>query len=176
MDLSEAFDTINYDLLIAKLHAYSFGKNALNLVYSYLKNRKQKVKINTAFSSWTDLTNHVPQRSVQGPLLFNIYLNDLFFFLKDINIYVFDDDTTPFVSDETLEKVAILEKSELTIFQFQNNYMKINTNIFHLLISGSTHEHSWAEIGVDKIWKSNEVKLLVATTENMLKFEVFYTR
>lgn len=60
MDLSEAFDTTNYDLLTAKLHAYSFGKNALNLVYSYSKNRKQKVKTNTAFSSWTDLTNHVP--------------------------------------------------------------------------------------------------------------------
>ena len=47
MDLSKPFYTVNYDLLIAKLHAYGFGENTLDLVYSYLKNRKQGVKINT---------------------------------------------------------------------------------------------------------------------------------
>ena len=79
MGLYKAFDTINYGLLIAKLHAYGFGKNALDLVYGFLKNRKQRVKINTTFSTWTDLINGVPQRSVLGPLIFNIILNGLFF-------------------------------------------------------------------------------------------------
>ena len=116
MDLSKAFDTINYDLLIAKLHVHDFGKNALDLVYSKLKNRKQRVKINTTFSSWTDLINDVPQGSVLGPLL--IYLNDLFFFLQDINIFNFADDMIPFVCDETLERVLdkLERNSELTIF------------------------------------------------------------
>ena len=50
---------MNYDLLFAKLHAYGFGKNALDLVYSYLKNRNQRVKINTTFSTWTDLISGV---------------------------------------------------------------------------------------------------------------------
>ena len=59
VDLSKTFDATNYDLLIAKLHAYSFGKNALDLVYSYLKNRKQRVKINTTVSTWTDLISGV---------------------------------------------------------------------------------------------------------------------
>ena len=60
MDLSRAFDAINHELLMAKLHAYGFGKNALDLVYSYLKNRKQTVKINMTFSTWTDLISSVP--------------------------------------------------------------------------------------------------------------------
>ena len=51
MDLSTTYVAINYELLIAKLHAYGFRKNALNLDYSYLKNRKQRVKINTTFST-----------------------------------------------------------------------------------------------------------------------------
>ena len=105
MDLSKTFDTIKFDLLIAKLHAYGFGKNALDLVYSYLKNRKQRVKINTTFSTWTDLISGVPQEPVLGSLLFNIYLNDLFFFLQGINFCNFADDTTPFVCDGTLESV-----------------------------------------------------------------------
>ena len=64
MDLSKAFDTINYDLLIAKLNAYGFEKNVLDLVYSYLRNRKQSVKINAIFSTWTDLISGVTQGSV----------------------------------------------------------------------------------------------------------------
>ena len=56
MNLSKAFDTMKYDLLIAKFHAYRIKKNAFDLVYSYLKNIKQRVKINTSlFSTWTEL-------------------------------------------------------------------------------------------------------------------------
>ena len=86
IDLWKAFDTIKYDLLIAKLHAYGFAKNALDLVYSYLKNKKQRMKINTTFSTSTDLISRVSQGSVLSPLLFNVYLNDLSFFLQVVNI------------------------------------------------------------------------------------------
>ena len=69
MDLSIAFDTINYELLIANFLAYDFGKNALDLVYSYFKNRKQRVKIITTFLTWADLISSVPQGSMLGPLV-----------------------------------------------------------------------------------------------------------
>ena len=105
MDLSKAFDTLNYDLWIAKLHAYGFGKNVLDLVYSYLKDRKQRVKITTTFSTWTDIFSDVPQGSMRDAPLFNIYSNDLFFFLQDINICNFADDTAPFACNGTLESV-----------------------------------------------------------------------
>ena len=52
MDLSKAFDCINYGLLIAKLEAYGFSRSALKLIYNYLSNRKQRVKVNGKFRSW----------------------------------------------------------------------------------------------------------------------------
>ena len=61
MDLSKAFDTIDHNLLIAKLNAYGFTKSALRLIKSYLTNRWQRTKINTSFSSWTELLLGVPQ-------------------------------------------------------------------------------------------------------------------
>ena len=61
MDLSKSFDTINQLLLLAKLHAYGLGKQALAVTCSYLSNRKQRIKINNFFSSWKDLILDVSQ-------------------------------------------------------------------------------------------------------------------
>ena len=78
MDLSKAFDSMSHGLLIAKLRAYGMSKNACNMIVSYMSNRRQRVKISGEVSNWSTINRGVPQGSVLGPLLFNIFLNDLF--------------------------------------------------------------------------------------------------
>ena len=82
MDLFKAFDTINHELLISKLHAYGFSTDALKVPVSYLQDRWKRVKTNTTFSSWSQLLQGVSQGSVLGPILFNIYINDILFCIK----------------------------------------------------------------------------------------------
>ena len=82
-DLPKALDCLPHDLLLAKLNTYGFSLLALKLVQSYLSNRKQRTKINSEFSSWEEILFGLPQRSILGPLWFNIFLYDLFFIMND---------------------------------------------------------------------------------------------
>ena len=95
-DLSKAFDCLSHELLIAKLDAYGFDKRSLVLIYNYLSNRKQRVKIDDSYSSWSEILYGVPQGSILGPLLFNIFICDMFYFMEDFEIANDADDSTPF--------------------------------------------------------------------------------
>ena len=75
-DLSKAYDCLPHDLLIAKLAAYGFGIDSLNLLHSYLSCRKQHVKIGSTFSDWHYISSGIQQGSILEPLLFNICIHD----------------------------------------------------------------------------------------------------
>ena len=95
-DLSKAFDCLSHDLLIAKLAAYGFDYNSIKLLYSYLTNRHQRVRLNSNYSTWSEIITGVPQGSILGPLLSNIYLSDLFLFTEDSDIANYADDNSPY--------------------------------------------------------------------------------
>ena len=148
MDLSKAFDTINHELLLAKLNGYGFDKHLLEIMRNYLCNCRQRRKINTAFSSWSALLKGVPQSSVLGPIFLNIFLNDLFLVLKDTDVCNFTDDTSAHACDISLDELLMrLEHdSTLAVCCFESNYMKLNTNKCHLIISDNKHESVWVDI------------------------------
>lgn len=104
-DLSKASDCLPHDLLIAKLNVYEFDMPSLKFISSYLSDRKQRVRIDNTYSSWSKILFGVPQGSVLGPLLFNVFLCDLFLFITNINIASYADDNTPYSTGKDISEV-----------------------------------------------------------------------
>ena len=118
-DLSKAFDCLDHEPLIAKLNAYGFSLPALKLVHDYLSNRKQRTKVNRTYSSWLEIVFDVPQGSILGPLLINIFLADLFFILNDVDNASYADDNTPYaIADDINGLITSLEKVSETVFEW----------------------------------------------------------
>ena len=135
---------------------YGFDKQALRLISSYLSKRWQRTKNNQLFSSWVELLQGVPQGSVLGPLLFNIYINDLFFIIEQTDVCNYVDDNTLNACDTSLENLLkrLEHDSSLAIEWFQINYMKLNEDKCPLLVLGFKHEVLWADIGGKHKWES----------------------
>ena len=93
-DLSKAFDCIPYDLLIAKLSIYGLNNDSLCYIYSYLKDHKQCVQINNEQSEFDTVISGVPQGSILGPILSDIFLNEFFFFVPKASVHNFVNDNT----------------------------------------------------------------------------------
>ena len=136
MDLSKAFDCIPHDLINAKLAAYGFKRETLRLTYSYLKGRKQCVKINNTYSDYNEIISGVPQGSILGPVFFNLSINDLFFFIEKASMHNFADDNTLSAWGETVSKLIDTLESESNIANdwFTKSEMIINPDKFQAII------------------------------------------
>ena len=170
-DLSKAFDCMTHDLLIVKLHALNFDMNALNLIFDYLTGRKPGVKINSSFSSYLDIFQGVSQGSILGPLLFNLFLRDLFLFFEEVDIMSYADDNTPYVCSENVDvTLKKLEEVGKVLFEwFSNNFLKANADKCHLVLS--TDELFSINIDNEVIKNSNNKKLLGINLNNRIGFD-----
>ena len=144
-DLSKAFDCLSHDLLIAKLHAYGFEKSALNFIYDYLTDRTQRTKVDGEYSKKRTLRYGVPQGSILGPLLFNLFINDIFYFLNESKLANYADDTSTYLSKEGIFPLLHALKSETSIVLnwFKTNEMKSNSDKCHLIVAENEHRPAY---------------------------------
>ena len=151
---------MTHDLLIAKLHALNFDMNTLNLIVDYLTGRKERVKVNSSLTSYLDIFQGVPQGSILGLLLFNLFLCDLFLLVEEADIMSYTDNNNPYLCSENVEvTLEKLEEVGKALFEwFSNNFLKANADKCHLVLS--TNEPFSINIDNDVIKNSKNKKLL----------------
>ena len=177
MDLSKASDCINHELLIAKLHAYGFSHDALEFVYSYLTNRSQRVVVDDDCSSWRGIDIGVPQGSILGPLLFNVYINDMFLFITDseVSICNYADDNTLYTADRDPSTMMKRSQDSMAVISawYRDNGLQLNADKCQLIVLKGMKRVDFTfniEIGTEKLFEVEQVKLLGIKIDNRLSY------
>ena len=122
--------------------SYGCSKEARKLIYSYLVNRRLRVKIGECRSEWIELKKGVPQGSILGPLLFNLFLNDIFYNIS--GLYNYADDNTISRHGDTVEmvKTHLEDATNSALNWFSENEMQANPSKFQALLLGTKLKNS----------------------------------
>ena len=172
MDLSKAYDCISPNLLIAKLAAYGFDRDSLKLLYNYMTYRKQRVKIGSSLSNWLEIILGLPQGSILGPILFNLFINDLILTIQETYVCNFADDTTLYSCERSLPEVFTRLKADCdrALQWFHDNSMEANPNKFQMMFLGTSQDEIQMTINGENIKSCKQVKLLGVTIDSKLTF------
>ena len=171
IDLSKAFDCMSHELLIAKISAYGFDDLSMNLIKSYLSNRQQRTKVGNNLSEWRKIKDGVPQGSILGPLLFNIYISDLFLITEETNVANYADDTLPFTSAPTwIEVKGKLSYVANQIFTWLSFNQMIGNPDKCQLITNKVDDTMSITVKNETVFNSNTSKILGITFDNLLTF------
>ena len=174
LDLSKAFYSIYHELMIQMHSIHGFLIPAQNLFISYLSNKTQRFIINSINSRWIEVAQGVPQEKVLGPLLFNLYVNDLNNFLSCDTIQYADDTVLLSSHDEVLKCKDELEKAIEKCIQFsQLNHLKINPEKTEFIFFGSssTQDETTLKVGDKLISSKAEIKYLGVCIDKDLRYQ-----
>ena len=172
IDLNKAFDCLPNRPLLAKLSAYGFCNDSCNLLMSYLSERKQRVKIGNSRIFWSEIIKGVPQGSILGPILFNVFIYDIFYAIENVYNYA-DDNVLSCWGDSLHEVVASLESSTRTALKwFRNNLMQANPSKFQAIVFGhKSKDEICFNINDDKVKAPKCVKQLGVYIDENLSFD-----
>lgn len=140
MGLSKAFLTPPHDLIVAKLKSYGTDDKTIDLVHDCLTNRHpQRVRLGNHFLNWNEISAGVPQGSVLGPLIFNIFMNDLVYAVKQGTLLAYPDDTQIFFPHSILKKVEVINADFAKVDQwYEQNGKKTKNAKYQAIVTGNT--------------------------------------
>ena len=157
LGLSKACDTLNHNLLLAKLNVYGLSFSVIKFIQSYFSEWFQKVNINSNFSKWCKILLELSQESILRPLLFNIFINDIFYFIQDAYISNFADGNSLYSIEDNFKEVKTMLKKNFEILQgwFYEDHMFLNPGkCYYLMINKDI-----ANVSIDLGKKRNSLVL-----------------
>ena len=159
IDFSKAFDTVDHDILINKLFSYGIKNTELKWFQSYLSNRRQCIHYDVGITQYANVTYGVPQGSILGPLLFIIYVNDMYKAVNKLNVIMFADDTNLFISGKNIKEIFKSMNDQLSSINnwFKANKLSLNIDKTHYTFFVSKRQEDDIPLKLPELRINNEI-------------------